>query len=42
MDNLFYIKNNLSLITTKFLSSSEFNHIFLSKNIFDRCIISNK
>jgi len=41
MNNL-YLSENISLITTKYLSSSSFKHVFLSKNIFDRCVLSNK
>jgi len=40
MQNL--LKNNLSLVTTKILSSSSFQHIFISEIIGDICFISNK
>jgi predicted helicase len=37
-----FFKDNLALVTTKILSSKSFFHSFISKNISDRCLISNK
>jgi len=36
------IKDNISLISTKILSSDKFQHIFISDCIGDRCYISNR
>lgn len=41
MDHL-YQRENLALVTTKLLSSSEFKHVFVSDIIGDRCLISNR
>jgi hypothetical protein len=35
-------KDNISIITTRLLSSSEYNHIFISNEIVDKCTMSNK
>lgn len=40
MQNL--LQENLSIVTTKILSSSSFQHIFISNAIGDICFISNK
>ncbi|PIY12515.1 MAG: DNA methyltransferase [Flexibacter sp. CG_4_10_14_3_um_filter_32_15] len=34
--------NNIALISTKLLSSTSYNHCFLSKNLIDKCTISNR
>lgn len=36
------LKNNLSLVTTRILSSETFRHVFISDKIGDICFISNK
>jgi predicted helicase len=36
------MQNNLTLITTRILSSTEYSHAFLSKEIVDKCTISNR
>ena len=36
------LKNNLSLVITKILSSEKYKHSFISNCISDRCFISNK
>lgn len=35
-------RNNLALVTTKILSSKQYEHIFISDCISDRCFISNR
>ena len=37
-----FFQDNISIVTTKILSSKSFYHAFLSKDISDRCLISNK
>ncbi|TAF72845.1 MAG: hypothetical protein EAZ53_14840 [Bacteroidetes bacterium] len=37
-----FFKENIALVTTKILSSKSFFHLFISKKISDRCLISNK
>jgi len=36
------LQSNIALITTKLLSSTSFNHTFVTENIGDKCFISNK
>jgi len=35
-------ENNIALVTTKILSSSSFQHVFVSDTIGDRCLLSNR
>ena len=35
-------QDNVALISTKLLSSTSYNHCFLSKNLIDKCSISNR
>lgn len=37
-----FLKENIALVTTKILSSKSYYHTFISKDISDRCLISNK
>ena len=37
-----FFENNFALVTTKILSSKSFFHSFISQEISDRCLISNK
>ncbi|HMP67470.1 MAG TPA: N-6 DNA methylase [Candidatus Paceibacterota bacterium] len=37
-----FLSDNLGLISTKILSSESYYHVFITKDVGDRCVISNK
>nr|WKT13842.1 N-6 DNA methylase [Borrelia sp. BU AG58] len=42
MKHILEIENNIGLVTTRFLSTDSFKHAFITSNISERCLVSNK